>query len=63
MVPTEPFLAVVNHLALRVLVGTLEVSEFDQVVKSLISATDDEQLQAELVQVKLLLKRALANAG
>ena len=57
--PRGAFLAVLNHLALAVIIGTLEVATFDQVVNSLVAATEDE-LQAEIVQLKLLIKRVLA---
>ena len=59
-VPRDAFLAVVNHLALGVLAGNVEVAAFDQAVNALIAATDGD-LQAELVQVKLLAKRLLAD--
>ena len=59
-VPRDAFLAVVNHLVLGVLVGNIEVVAFDQAVNTLIAATDGD-LQAELVQVKLLAKRLLVD--
>jgi len=57
--PRDAFLAVLNHLTLRLLAGHVEVAAFDQAVNALIAATDVD-LQAELVQVKLLAKRLLA---
>ena len=61
-VPKEAFLAVVNHLAIEVLVGNLEVAKFDSAVNGLL-AVPDEELQAELVQVKLIIKRGLVDAS
>jgi len=58
--PKDAFLSVVTHLALGVLVGSLDVATFDQAVHSLIAATDGE-LQAELVQIELLARRVLAD--
>ena len=59
-VPRDAFLTVVSHLALGVLVGNVEVAAFDQAMNALIAATDGD-LQAEMVQVKLLAKRLLAD--
>ncbi len=58
--PRDAFLAVLNHLALRLLAGYVDVAAFDQVVNALIAATDGD-LQVELGQVKLLAKRLLAD--
>ena len=50
--------AVGNYLALGLLVGNIEVGAFDQAVSALIDVADDE-LEVELLQIKLLAKRAL----
>ncbi len=60
--PKDAFLAVANHLALKVLVGNLEIAVFDEIINALIAATDGE-LQAELVQIELLVRRVLVNVG
>ena len=59
-VPRDAFLAVVNHLALRVLVGNIDVAVFDRIVNALVVAADGE-LQAELFQIQLLVRRVLAD--
>ncbi len=59
-VPRDVFLAVVNHLALRVLVGNIDVAVFDRIVNALMVAADGE-LQAELFQIQLLVRRVLAD--
>jgi len=61
-VPKEAFLAIVNHLVIEVLMGNLEVAKFDQAVNALIAVADDE-LQGELLEVKRLVKRMLADVG
>ncbi len=58
--PKDAFLAVVNHLALRVLVGNIDVAVFDRIVNALMVAADSE-LQAELFQIQLLVRRVLAD--
>ena len=60
-VPKDAFIAVLNYLALGLLVGNLEVAVFDEIIKPLIAATDGE-LQAELVQIELLAKRVIVDA-
>ena len=57
--PRDAFLAVLNHLALRLLAGHVEVAAFDQAVNAFIAATAGE-LQAELAQFKLIVKRLSA---
>ncbi len=59
-VPRDAFLAVVNHLALELLVGNMGIAAFDQSVNALIATTEGE-LQGELAQLKLLAKKLLAN--
>ena len=59
-VPRGAFLAVVTHLALRVLVSTVDVAVFDRIVNALMVAADGE-LQAELFQIQLLVRRVLAD--
>ncbi len=61
-VPRDAFLAVLNYLSLAVLVGQIEVAVFDQVINAFIAATAGE-LQAELAQFKLIVKRVLVDAG
>ena len=58
--PKEAFLSVANHLALGVLAGYVEVPVFDQAINALIAVTKGE-LQAELVQLKLVAKGLLAD--
>ncbi len=58
--PKDAFLAVVNQLALRVLVGNIDVAVFDRIVNALMVAADGE-LQAELFQIQLLVRRVLAD--
>jgi len=58
--PKEAFLSVVNHLALEVLVGNVEVAAFDQAINALIAVVEDG-LQTELAQLKLVVKRLLAD--
>ena len=60
--PKDSFLAVLNYLALALLVGQIEVAVFDQVINGLIAAADEE-LQGELLQQKLTIKRSLAGVG
>ncbi len=60
--PKDAFLAVVNHLALRVLVSNIDVAVFDRIVNALMVAADSE-LQAELFQIQLLVRRVLADVG
>ena len=60
--PKDAFLAVVNHLALRVLVGNFDVAVFDRIVDALMVAADGE-LQAELFQIQLVVRRSLADVG
>ncbi len=55
-VPKDAFLAVVNHLALRVLVGNIDVTVFDRIIDALIVVADGE-LQAELFQIQLVVRR------
>ncbi len=59
--PKDAFLAVVNHLALRVLVGNIDVAVFDRIVNALMVAADGE-LQAELFQIQLLVRRVIVDA-
>ncbi len=59
-VPRDAFLAVLNHLALRVLVSNIDVAVFDRIVNALMVAADSE-LQAELFQIQLLVRRVLAD--
>ncbi len=58
--PRDAFLAVLNHLALRLLAGHVEVAAFDQAINALIAVTEGG-LQAELAQLKLLTKRLCAD--
>ncbi len=60
--PREAIFAVLNYLALAVIVGAVNVEHFDQVINAFIAATAGP-LQAELVQFKLTVKRILVNAG
>lgn len=59
--PKDAFLAVVSHLALRVLVGNIDVDVFDRIVNALMVAADSE-LQAELFQIQLLVRRVSVDA-
>ena len=59
-VPREAFLSVLNHVALMVLVGSIEIAAFDRAINALIDVADGE-LQAELMQLKLTVKRVLTN--
>ena len=58
--PKDAFIAVLNYLALGVLVGNIDVEVFDRIVNALMVAADT-QLQAELVQIQLLVRRVLAD--
>jgi len=59
--PKDAFIAVLNYLALGVLVGNLEIAVFDEIINALIAATDGE-LQAELFQIQLLVRRVIVDA-
>ena len=61
-VPVDAFRQVANHLGLDLLIGNIEVSTFDEVINVLIKVANRE-LQAELTQLKLFVKRILVNAG
>ncbi len=60
--PRDAIFSVLNYLALAVIVGVVNVEHFDQVINALIAATAGA-FQAELVQLKLVVKRILVNAG
>ena len=60
--PREAIFAVLNYLALAVIAGAVNVEHFDQVINAFIAATAGE-LQAELAQFKLIVKRVLVDAG
>ncbi len=60
--PKDAIFSVLNYLALAVIVGAVDVEHFDQVINALIAATAGE-LQAELAQFKLIVKRVLVDAG
>ncbi len=57
-VPRDAIFTVLNHFALATIVGAVKVEQFDRVINSFIAATDGA-LQAELGQVKLVIKRVL----
>ena len=61
-VPKDSFLAVLNYFAMALFVGQIEVAVFDRVINGLIVAADEE-LQGELLQLKLTIKRSLAGVG
>ncbi len=60
--PKDAFRQVANHLGLELLIGNIEVSTFDEVINVLIKVANRD-LQAELTQLKLFVKRILVNAG
>ena len=60
--PRDAFRHVANYLALSTLIGAVDVPTFDQGINGLILTAGDE-LQAELAQLKLTIKRSLADAG
>ena len=60
--PKDSFLTVLNYFALALFVGQIEVAVFDQVINGFITAADEE-LQAELMQIKLMIKRVLVDAS
>ena len=60
--PKDSFIGVLNYLALGVLVGSIKVGAFDEAINALIKATDGE-LQAELTQLKLTIKRSFLDVG
>ena len=59
-VPRDAILTVLNHFALATIVGAVKVEQLDRVINALIAATDGA-FQAELMQLKLTLKRVLTN--
>lgn len=58
--PKDAFIGVLNYLALGVLVGNIDVAVFDRIVNALMVATDGE-LQAELFQIQLLVRRGIVD--
>ncbi len=60
--PRDAIFSVLYYLALAVIVGAVDVEHFDQVINALIVATAGE-LQGELAQFKLIVKRVLVDAG
>ncbi len=60
--PRDAIFSVFNYLALAVIVGAVKVEHFDRVINALIAATDGE-LQGELAQFKLIVKRVLVDVG
>ena len=58
--PKDAFIAVLNYLALAVFMGQIEVAVFDQASNALIAVTDGE-LQAELFQIQLLVRRGIVD--
>ena len=61
-VPADAFRQVGNYLALSKLVGAIDMPPFDSAMNALIDVTDGE-LQAELAQLKLTIKRSFVDAG
>ena len=59
--PHESLKTVVNFFALGVIVGQVDVKDFDRVINALIQATNGE-LQDELFRIKTFTKRVLTHA-
>lgn len=60
LVPEKEIRKVVNFFGLEMVNGRIDVPVFDQAINALIAVTKGE-LQAELVQLKLVAKRLLAD--